>query len=305
MFWRGNTDKPVIIARLQGGLGNQMFQYAAGRALALRLTAELKLDLAWFGSIAEGDTPRSYMLDAFPDIQAITAEQRECERLLYARRGLRDFLPGRPRRPAASYVVEPQFDYWEDFKRLDAPAYLSGYWQNELYFACVADIIRRDFAFPPLPGGAAREAGERIRSTRNATAVHVRRGDYASNPITGSYHGLCPPEYYSKALDAIAAHAGAAPELFLFSDDPDWVREHFDTRGFPATVIDGIAHKGAPWHDMHLMSLCKHHTIANSSFSWWGAWLADNGGLICAPRRWFAEPGKERDNPAAVSWVRL
>lgn len=290
-----------------GGLGNQMFQYAAGRALASRLDVELKLDLSRFSTIAESDTSRRYMLgDAF-SFAAATATPEECNRLMWREEsGFLRFLRIARRRPrpyAATCVREPHFSYWTGFEQLNAPAYLLGYWQNEQYFKAIKDIIRRDFTFSPLQGEAEALAA-RIRSTRSPVAVHVRRGDYVSNPVTHQYHGVCPPEYYSEALEIITAKAGA-PELFLFSDDPGWVRKHFNSCGFPSTVIDFPEHTAAPWHDMHLMSMCRHHIIANSSFSWWGAWLADKGGIVCAPRRWFAEPGREYENPAAASWVCL
>lgn len=296
---------PLVITHLRGGLGNQMFQYAAGRALALRIGAEPRLDLSCYALEDEKGSPRPYMLNVFPNIRMATATRQECERLIYTRRGLLDVLLRRPRHHAASYVAEPHFDYWDGFERLAVPAYLFGYWQNELYFNTVADTIRRDFSFPPLASGAAEETAVRIRAACNAVAVHVRRGDYATNPVAHGFHGLCPPEYYYKAFGAVATHVEAEPETFVFSDDPAWVRKHFDTRGFPTTIIDFPEHADKPWHDMHLMSLCKHHIIANSSFSWWGAWLADSGVLTYAPRRWFAEESKAADNPAPDRWMLL
>lgn len=303
------TAKPsrFVGVWILGGLGNQMFQYAAGRALALRLGAELKLDLSWFSTIAEGDTPRRYMLgDAF-SIAAATATPEECARLRWREEsGFSRFLRAVRRRPrpyATTCICEPYFSYWADFERLTPPAYLLGYWQNELYFKAIADMIRQDFMFPPLRDEAETLA-QRIRAARNPVAVHVRRGDYVSNPVTHRYHGVCSPEYYSEALAIIAAKAGSL-ELFLFSDDPAWVREHFGSEGFSVNVVEFSAHVNLPWHDMHLMSLCKHHITANSSFSWWGAWLANGGGMVCAPRRWFAEESKVADNPAPDKWILL
>ncbi|WP_084559486.1 alpha-1,2-fucosyltransferase [Nitratidesulfovibrio termitidis] len=295
----------VVVAAIRGGLGNQMFQYAAGRALASRLGVELKLDLSWFSSVPCGATPRRFMLDAFPNINIVEATGRECESLIYAPGSFFARLLRWPRRYAQSYYVEPHFGYWEGFEQIVSPAYLLGYWQNERYFSGFAEIIRHDFGFPPLPSGVVKEVAGHIRGSRHAVAVHIRRGDYVSNPSTFQWHGLCVLDYYYAALEVIAAQIGSAPELFLFSDDPGWVRENFDTRGMSSVVLDFQAHVDAPCYDMHLMSLCTHHVIANSSFSWWGAWLSGGNGVICAPNRWFADERRKYDNPSPYAWVRL
>lgn len=298
-----------ITTAIYGGLGNQMFQYAAGRALAFRLGADLKLDLSWFDTAASVDMPRRYMLEVFSSLAVVPAAPEECAH--FARAGesragrfLRR-LCGRPRPYAGTYAPEPYYAYWPGFERIVAPAYLSGYWQNERYFSAVSDLIRRDFSFPPLLSSEGEDLGGRIRAAHASVCVHIRRGDYVTNPAIHAFHGICAPEYYKKALDIVAAQAGQALELFIFSDDPLWARGNFDTRGFPATVVDLPEHVAEPWHDMHLMRLCRHHIIANSSFSWWGAWLADAGGVVCCPERWFAAQSGMEGHPAPERWVRL
>ena len=120
-------------------------------------------------------------------------------------------------------------------------------------------------------------------------SLHVRRGDYASNPKTTSTHGLCSLDYYRAAVTHVASKV-ENPEFFIFSDDIDWVRANLQL-DFPHHFV---AHnQGATsYNDMRLMSLCSHHVIANSSFSWWAAWLSGidkgNGGAVIAPRQWFA-----------------
>ncbi len=294
----------MVIVSIQGGLGNQMFQYAAGRALALRLGVELKLDLSWYDSISENVTPRSFMLDAFLNIDVPRVTKKEVQHLSYTPYGFFDRLLQRPKRYACSYVAEPHFNYWKGFEKVISPAYLSGYWQNELYFVAFSETLKQDFTFPPLKDRKAEEMALHIRTSRHAVAVHVRRGDYASNASAFQCHGLCSQEYYNKALDAITAQLGTIPELFIFSDDPVWVREHFDTQNIPSTILDFPKHIVSPWHDMHLMTLCKHHIIANSSFSWWGAWLS-NKGIICAPKRWFISDDLKNQNPCPKNWLLL
>jgi len=300
-----NKDK-IVIARLMGGLGNQMFQYAAGRALALRLGLTLKLDLSWFADM-EGCTPREYMLHAFP-IAAEEAGPEEIDSIAHCKQHILAKLLRRPKRRGRHYITEPSYNYWPGFTYLAAPIYLDGYWQQEQYFADIADVIRRDFSFPSFDCQEATDLAEEIASSPKAVCVHIRRGDYAANPATNQFHGLCSPAYYEKALQTLAAKLGSALKLFLFTDDPAWVRRNFDTQGYPATVVDFLEHQAKPWHDMHLMSLGAHHVLANSSFSWWGAWLAEGknkGGLTIAPERWFAVENRRNDTPVPARWITL
>jgi hypothetical protein len=296
----------MVICKLYGGLGNQMFQYAAGRALSLRHCVPLKLDLSWFSSIVEeGATQRQYMLNKAFGVTNAVASPEECALLKWRKETLfEQLVRGMLRRPkshAGTYISEPHYAYWPRFENSVVPAYLFGYWQNERYFIEAQDQIRRDFTFPPLPIETEGVASS-IRQSSEPVAIHVRRGDYESNPHTNAIHGLCPSSYYRTALKTVAAATGKPLLLFIFSDDPEWVRNNFDTLGFPVTVVDFPAHRDEPWHDMHLMSLCKHHIIANSSFSWWGAWLAERGGIVCAPKHWFADENRKDDSPVPERW---
>ncbi|MDR2820439.1 MAG: alpha-1,2-fucosyltransferase [Desulfovibrio sp.] len=298
----------MIIAQLRGGLGNQMFQYAAGRALSLRHGVPLKLDLPWFSSIAEGGTRRTYMLGKAFSIASVIASPEECDFLKWRKEAfvgqLTRRLLRRPKSHAGTYISEPHYDYWPGFEGITVPAYLFGYWQNERYFIEVQDQIRRDFTFLPFPAETEGVASS-IRQSSEPVAVHIRRGDYESNPRTNAVHGLCLPSYYCAALKTVAATTGNPLLLFIFSDDPEWVRNNFDTLGFPVTVVDFPAHRDEPWHDMHLMSLCKHHIIANSSFSWWGTWLSGELGMVCAPRQWFKTGSNENDSPVPDRWIKI
>lgn len=295
----------MIIVSICGGLGNQMFQYTAGRALALRLQTELKLDLSWFSSRSAEGTARSFMLSAFPNIGASEATRQEIDSLTYSERSFFDRMLRRTRQFSHSHIVEPHLNYWKGFEKIVAPAYLWGYWQNEHYFLDFSDIIKQDFTFPPFRNSKVEAMGHHIQRSSHAVAVHVRRGDYASDPSTNQYHGLCSPEYYRNSLKLVTAKTDLNCELFIFSDDPAWVREHFDSCGLPAHVLDFPEHVSSPWHDMHLMALCRHHIIANSSFSWWGAWLTMRDGVVCAPRQWFADKSKVAESPVPDRWIRV
>jgi hypothetical protein len=294
-----------VLVALCGGLGNQMFQYAAGRALALRHLVPLLLDTSWYDNVV-ADTLRKYMLHAFPVQGRIAREDLvapfRCQSEKFHEIVVRKFL-GRPRPLPIGLVKEPHFHHWEGLHLVQPPAYLVGYWQSEQYFADYASVIRSDFKFPPLPDGVARNVEQGIFESPHPVAVHVRRGDYVSNPQANATHGVCAASYYGQAIAHVAEqHPGA--KLFLFSDDPAWVCKHFDTQGLPATVVD-LAMSNEPWHDMHLMSLCKHHIIANSSFSWWGAWLGEKGGDVYAPKQWFVSSSKQGMSPCPERWNTL
>ena len=294
----------MIITRLTGGLGNQLFQYAAGRALALSHDVPLKLDSSWYGSTMQGCTPRKPMLHIFP-IAAKEASPEEIERIRYRKQNFFEKLLCRPKRHGRYYVAEPSFNYWPGFASLTAPAYLTGYWQQESYFIDIVDVIRRDFSFPPFDCPEAMSLAAEIASSPKAVCIHIRRGDYVENPSSNQVHGVCSPRYYKKALQTLTEKLGSALRLFLFTDDPAWVRMNFDAQGYSATVVDLPENQDKPWHDMHLMSLGAHHIIANSSFSWWGAWLAADGGITIAPERWFAAEEKRDETPVPAIWIKI
>lgn len=281
-----------------------MFQYAAGRALSLRFGLELKLDISWFDDMS-GCTPRRFSLDIFP-ISATFATKQECESLIWRRESsvAKVFrkITKRFKPHAATYVSEP---YALDPQALDASngAYLSGYWQSVRYFAAQADIVRNDFTFPKILNSASIAMLKTIEAQPDATSVHIRRGDYISNKSVNAMHGICSQNYYDNAINTITSQS-RNPHLFLFSDDPEWVRDNFNTCGLPSTIVD-LHSADTGYHDLHLMSLCKHHIIANSSFSWWGAWLSTRNGLVCAPKQWFAASRKENISPIPDGWISL
>jgi hypothetical protein len=302
-------SQKIACVKLCGGLGNQMFQCAIGRALALRLNVELKLDITWFSSKVKKITPRVFMLEKSFPLHFTFASDEECTALGRREESIADRLfrkiLGRTRAHAATYIQEPHFAYWSEFEKLSTPVYLSGYWQSEMYFKAIADTIRKDFSFVPFVSKEARKLAECVLGDPNSVAVHIRRGDYVESPATNRFHGVCGLEYYQSALNTIVEKINASPSLFVFTDDPAWVRENFETCGYSASIVDIPQHRDEPWNDMHLMSLCRHHIIANSSFSWWGAWLSEEKGIICAPKRWFAKEKNKNDSPVPERWIKL
>jgi hypothetical protein len=298
---------PLVIVRLIGGLGNQMFQYATGRSVALRCGATLKLDVTGFAAVG-AETERRYELDSFP-IHGSAAS--EADLAGFGRNGKprsrrldRVLRLLRISRPDDAWPVyrESQFQFDPAVPELLAPVYLDGFWQSERYFSAIAGVLREELsAKAPLdPENKALAVGI---DAVNAVSLHVRRGDYVSDPATNRFHGICSPDYYQRAVDYIAARAGV-PHLFVFSDDQQWTRGnlHF---GVPMTFV-GANPPDCGYRDMQLMARCRHHIIANSSFSWWGAWLnPSREKIVVAPRQWFGACDNDTRDLIPPNWVRL
>jgi hypothetical protein len=282
----------MVISTLVGGLGNQMFQYAAGRALALRTGSRLVLDLGWLRTTPAHVTPREFELGCF----RIAAELR----CIYPRTPLervREWVGLSPR------IWREHQMYGFDARTLTLPGRvrLIGYWPSERYFADAADRIRDDFYFDFDLDGRDLDVANLIAATQSV-GVHVRHGDYATNPSTTAFHGVLPLDYYRRAV-ARVQETVPDPHFFVFSDDPEWCRHNLEF-GAPTTVVDHNRGRGA--HDLRLLSLCRHQVIANSSFSWWGAWLNETPDkLVIAPERWVADASIDTRAVYPESWIRL
>lgn len=286
----------MIITHINGGLGNQMFQYAAGRALALRLDTELLLDTRIF----DGKTQFGFGLNHF----AISARQALPAELPPERRRNRlRHLIWRGLKLKPRLIREDGLSYNAGFESLDNGVYLKGYWQSQRYFAAVEAAIRADFRIvtPPTPINASMLA--ELAETPSIS-LHIRRGDYVIDPRTNATHGTCTLDYFARAIDRIVATMTVKPVVIAFSDDPAWVRENL-ILPHEMRVMD---HNDSDhnYEDLRLMSACRHHVIANSSFSWWGAWLNPSPDkIVVAPDRWFANPKLVNDDIWPDDWIRL
>lgn len=292
----------MIITRLIGGLGNQLFQYAMGRALAVRRATNLRLDTSGFGKYRL----RTYALDYFA-ITGTTLTSAEYRQLRLppppGRIGrLAGLLSRVYKRPTVPVVAERTFAF--DPSVLDAPAtcYLVGYWQSPKYFEGIAETIRKEFTVRDPLSGMNLAISKEIANSQ-AVAVHIRRGDYVTNPDTHSFHGICEPSYYTRAEDYLHSELGTLT-LFVFSDDPDWASRNVNFKS--ATRI--VQHNGPEraHEDLRLMTMCQHHIIANSTLSWWGAWLcAHVEKQVVAPRQWFRDPEQRADDLIPANWIRF
>ena len=285
----------MVVVELLGGLGNQMFQYALGRRLAFERACKLKLDLSGYAD----DAKRSYRLDRFAIVGELATRQDVAAYFRAPR------LLGRIRISRVSYsVAKEKADFVFDPTVLQQPGnlYLKGYWQNEKYFGSIEQVLRAEFRSVRAPHPTSLGIADRIEKVEGIS-LHVRRGDYVHDGATKAYHGVLPLEYYEEALDRVASQV-AKPHIFIFSDEPEWVRNNLRCP-YPGTIV---GHNGEErdYEDLWLMSLCKHHIIANSSFSWWGAWLGANPRkIVIAPKKWIASSTIDDSDVTPAAWIRI
>ncbi|MFN3076457.1 MAG: alpha-1,2-fucosyltransferase [Alphaproteobacteria bacterium] len=292
----------MIIIRLSGGLGNQMFQYALGRRLALERRVPLALDIEGFAT----DALRTYRLNHFR-ISATIATRADYRRVV----PWPAFLRGRFERlwpiSRRRILQERQFSFMPSILACGRSAYLAGYWQTERYFDTIPEVIRSDFRLLE-PMAASRQALAARMRDGVSVSVHVRRGDYVADPVVRTVHGTCSPEWYERTMEKMAASLtmgqGRTPTFFVFSDDPDWARENLPSR-WPTHFVPPDS-DGREFEDLHLMAQCHHHITANSSFSWWGAWLnPDPRKQVMVPARWFADAPRDTRDMIPASWMRV
>jgi hypothetical protein len=260
----------MIVTRLKGGLGNQLFQWAFARNISHLNNEELFLDISFLKKTPTGNTKRDFILDKFPNITGYFTES-----VLFTKqiRSLGDETK------YLSFNYNKYFDY-----------YLDGYFQSEDYFKDSQDIVRKELR-PSLYLYNKLSCIPKINT--NTTSLHIRRTDYLTS---NGYHPIQPIEYYENALDII----GEYDNLFIFSDDIEWCKNNlkFDKMIF----VEG----GNEVEDLHLMSLCKNNIIANSSFSWWGAWLNQNNDKkVILPNKWFGPNVEYNSSDTPIGWIRL
>ncbi len=292
----------MVIVKLIGGLGNQLFQYAAGYCLAERHKTLLKLDASHLNTDPQGAfTKREFELNIFK-LEPVFATGAETSPFLKksSSRISRTVARKLPGLFTKLYIAESGNAYHKKFSTYPADTYLDGFWQSEHYFKPVEDSIRKEFIFRNPATGANEELIRKITQV-NAVSLHVRRADYVNNKQVNNYLGTCSVDYYQKAVNLLQEKCGPV-ELFIFSDDIPWCRENLQWE-LPHTYIEHNSGKNS-WEDMRLMSHCKHNIIANSSFSWWGAWLNNNKAkLVVAPQKWF----RSVENPDIypTGWIKL
>jgi len=292
----------MIIVKLIGGLGNQLFQYALGRHTAETNQSVLKIDISGF----EEYTLHKYSLWAF-NIQENIASVEEVKALTVRSQGtvqsvIRQLL-GRPPVLAPTYIREKRrFHFDPEILNVSDGVYLDGSWQNERYFIDISGIIRQEFTVKTPPSGKNKELIEQI-SGCNSVSLHIRREDFVSDAHTTRVHGICELDYYFRCVEYINQKI-KEPHFFVFSDNPEWARANLNLP-HPMRFFD---HNGPDknYEDLRLMSQCKHHIIANSTFSWWGAWLNQNREkIVLAPKQWLESDDYDPKDLIPDKWIKV
>jgi hypothetical protein len=294
-----------VIVQILGGLGNQMFQYALGRAISQRAGAPLLLDTNVIKH-ARQNTPRGYELDIFK-LRPTFATRADVSRYHSHGAGLAGKIAHRVRRRLGVSEITHQhkFGYQPEILDLRPPLYLAGVWQSYRYFAGIEDVLRRDFEFRDELPPAAADLAEAI-SRPGAVCLHVRRGDY-TEPAHANSIGLSGIDYYRRGVARVREFVDQ-PAFFIFSDDLDWCRANFHWLGRAARFVEYAAPSGFKLHasDLQLMARAECFITANSTFSWWAAWLAgDRAKLVITPREWFKDPRLSADDLVPKHWERL
>lgn len=270
----------MVIVEVTGGLGNQMFQFALYRRLK-EMGKEAALDLSFYKS---KQSLRKFELDIFK-LNYKEAPKREIQKLRGSTGNacrIERAITERIYRNKKVYTEDLDQGYQPVIFEMD-PCYLSGYWQNEYYFRSIRDELLQEFQFPECAQSDNREILAKIRGA-NAVSVHVRRGDYLHGANSRLYEGICTAAYYRKAVSYIKENVDN-PVFYFFTDDPDWVEANLCEEDM---VVVRHEKDKPDYYDMYLMSQCKAHVLANSTFSWWGAWLDPNEDkIVVSPSRWL------------------
>lgn len=291
----------MVIVNLIGGLGNQMFQYALGRSLSIKNDDELYVDISGFSDYGL----RNYSLSDFNCITNIASEDlvRPFLENRKRRHGLRKITYPISRYKKYRFIKESAFEYQPYIMDLSGDLYFKGYWQSEKYFNSIREVLLGDFSLRDNPGCVYFSMLEEIESSRSSVSIHVRRGDYVTNPDAAQVHGVCSMSYYIRAVNYLKERFSGL-RYFVFTDEPEWVARNFGFLGDYTLVSE----KGdlSDCQELLLMSMCRFNVIANSSFSWWGAWLNDNSDrLVLSPQRWFLDDSLCTKNLIPDAWVRL
>lgn len=286
----------AVIVGLSGGLGNQLFQYASAKALSLRLNLPLKLDLTWFLC----NPSRAYELDKYSLTEELFFDKLCWSlKLGYVKnkifRKFSEFYLGKP------VFRERNFDFNQRFTSLNRSVYMEGYWQSHLYFSSYKDSILKSITFKDAMPRFVLDVLREIRAKKNSVCVHVRRGDYINAAKNVQIYASCPIDYYINAVNLLNQELKDI-HCFIFSDEIDWARQNISLNA-SCTFVD-VNSPSQPSLELELMRNCQHFIIANSSFSWWAAWLGSyEKKKVIAPKNWFLDQLKVTDHLIPPTWT--
>lgn len=290
----------MIIVRLKGGLGNQIFQYGFGRALSIMKSSQLVFDKTWYfvNALTKSATPRRLVLNKFwiRDCSIRLMPVKYC--MMERRNRSGTFF----RKSKTTFINEDNLKNIDDIYNIDN-AYFDGYWQQYSRLNRIRNLLVEEVV--PKASLLSRNCTRLVKesSEPGSVAIHFRRGDYVTDVRTSNYHGLCSTDYYNSSIEYLRRRI-SIKRLFVFSDDIEWVKDNFMCN-LPITYIDdsfNLNDVEAFW----VMSKCSHFVIANSSFSWWAAWLSNSTNkIVIAPKKWLACDSNKEDQILPDDWIRI
>lgn len=288
--------KDKFYVKFNGGLGNQMFQWAMARMLEESGDMEAFFDMSYFRK----RYARPYELGIF-NLEANFVEDFWTKFRLNLIWSFRAFLHFE-RVLGITLFAEKQFNFDSGIHKVRKNTYIEGFFQSELYFKMIEEQLRKDFQFKTMPSEQNSKVMHAIKTT-NSVSLHIRRGDYVQKKRYQNLYANCSLDYYKRGVEHIAKTV-EEPTLFIFSDDIAWVKKNLR---LPYKCVYISHNTGAKsFEDMRLMSLCKHNVIANSSFSWWGAWLNNKPEkIVIAPQKWFNDDDIIQTDVIPSTWTRL
>lgn len=283
-----------------------MFQYSLYEAMRKR-EEDVFLDSGIYRSQSDQITKRKLEINMFPNVHWTEADPdiaADLRGYVWNNSILKKTMFRFRHHRYHCYLYEEQLDKGYQPEIFDLKdAYLMGYWQCEKYFYDCSEDIKTSYSFPEnIDRKSGMDFSKMIDSinSKNSISIHIRRGDYLNNDGIRVYGGICDSSYYKRAIEyyndrIVNAH------YYVFSDDIEWAIQSFKSNTFtivnPQREWDGF-------HDLYLMSLCKHHIIANSSYSWWGAWLGKNTDkIVLCPSKWYAN--HSQTSPICDNWIRI
>ena len=290
----------MIISNIFGGLGNQMFQYAMGKSLSINKNEYFKIDTRNLKK-----SLRNFELNEVFKCEINFASKNDLKKILSWQKNIffQKFLRKKQFKflRKKNFIVEPYFHYWKDVNKLKKNIYLHGNWQSEKYFINNEKIIKKNFQFKQPLIDINFKISNDIKNS-NSVSLHIRRRDYLTDK-KNSFIGICSIDYYKKGISIISSKI-TNPVFYIFSDDIEWAKKNFTNNLNIKFIEHNIKHKSH--FDLQLMSLCKHNIIANSSFSWWGAWLNTNANkIIIAPQKWFQHGPLITVDLIPNSWIKI
>lgn len=300
----------MIIVRISGGIGNQLFQYSLARAIKQHMPGvEVGLDDESYRHPKSHQTPRSFLLNKFNITLPITTMDEKMRAgishahdktlLSLLKKKISILINSRKPLNHRKFILEPSFAYCPEMSEtVHDDSFVSGIWQSERYFKDIAPILHKELTLKDLLSPTAEAMRQRINRDGSSVSVHVRRGDYTRlakiRPL--------PTDYYQRSFDYIRERIPNA-RFYIFSDDMEWTKTHFSAF---ENIVYASNQGMLDYEELTLMSSCRYHIIANSTFSWWGAWLDSRAEkIVITPNKWFSDSDADTKDLIPEEWVQL